>query len=147
MRPIRVAGPLMLLLVGAAIAIDSPVFFEDLAKSSGLTVPNTSGGKTRKDHILETTGNGVAVFDYDGDGAEDIFIANGTTLYATKGSPRLPQLYNNDGHGRFTEVGKNAGFAMEGWGQAVCVGDYDNDGWPDLLVTYYGTNRFYLNLL
>src|SRR5215831_512275 len=47
---------------------------------------------------------------------------------------------------RFTEVGKNAGFAMEGWGQGVCVGDYDNDGWPDLLVTYHRTNRFYLNL-
>jgi enediyne biosynthesis protein E4 len=93
------------------------VFFEDLAKCSGLTVPNTSGGKTRKDYILETTGNGVVVFDYDGDGAEDIFIfiANGTTLDVPKGSARLPQLYHNDGHGRFSEVGKNAGFAMEGW--------------------------------
>jgi hypothetical protein len=145
MRSIRVAGPLMLLLVRAVIGIDPPVFFEDLAKSSGLTVPNTSGGKTRKDYILETTGNGVAVFDYDGDGAEDI-IANGTTLDAPKASARFPRLYHNDGHARFTEAGKNAGFAMEGWGQGVCAGDYDNDGWPDLLVTYYGTNRLYRNL-
>jgi enediyne biosynthesis protein E4 len=146
MRSLRVASLLVVLLVGAAIGTDSPVFFEDLAKSSGLTVPNTSGGKTRKDYILETTGNGAAVFDYDGDGAEDIFIANGTTLDAPKAAPRLPQLYHNDGHGRFTEVGKTAGFTTEGWGQGVCVGDYDNDGWPDLLVTYYGTNRLYRNL-
>ena len=57
-------------------------------------MPNTSGGKTRKDYILETIGNGVAVFDYDGNGVEDIFIANGTTRDAPKGSPRLPQLYH-----------------------------------------------------
>jgi hypothetical protein len=109
-------------------------------------VPNTSGGKTRKDYIVETTGNGVAIFDYDGDGAEDIFIANGSTLDRHPGTKRLPQLYHNNGQGHFTEVGEKAGFTVEGWGQGVCVGDYDNDGWPDLVVTYYGSNRVYRNL-
>jgi enediyne biosynthesis protein E4 len=139
-------GASALLFVGAAIAIDLPIFFEDVAPSSGLTVPNTSGGKARKDYILETTGNGVAIFDYDGDGAEDIFIANGTTLRPDTAGKHLPQLYHNDGHGHFTEAGEHAGFTVEGWGQGVCVGDYDNDGWPDLLVTYYGHNRLYRNL-
>jgi hypothetical protein len=135
----------MLLLAGVA-ALELPFQFEDAARSSGLTVPNTSGGKTRKDYILETTGNGVAIFDYDGDGAEDIFIANGTTLDRQPGVRHSPQLYHNEGHGHFTEVGEKAGFTAEGWGQGVCVGDYDNDGRPDLLVTYYGANRLYRNL-
>jgi hypothetical protein len=94
-----------LLVAAAAIAVDAKVVFEDIAKTSGLTVPNTSGGKTRKEYILETTGNGVAIFDYDDDGAEDIYIANGSTLDAPKGARSLPQLYHNHGRGNFTEVG------------------------------------------
>src|SRR5260370_20451003 len=140
---VRLAGISALLLVGAAIAIDLPIFFEDTAPSSGLTVPNTSGGKARKDYILETTGNGVAILDYDGDGAEDIFIANGTTLQRSGAGKHLPQLYHNDGHGHFTEAGENAGFTVEAWGQGVCVGDYDNDGWPALLGSCYGHNSIY----
>ncbi len=58
---------------------------------------------------------------------------------------RLPQLYHNDGHGHFTDVAASAGFTAEGWGQGVCAGDYDNDGWPDFLLTYYGHNRLYHN--
>jgi hypothetical protein len=146
MFSLRAAGP-VLLVIGAVAAIDlPPVSFEDIARTSGLTVPNTSGGKPRKDYILETTGNGAAIFDYDGDGAEDIFIVNGTTLAGHTGPKRLPQLYHNDGHGHFTDVAEKAGFTEEGWGQGVCVGDYDNDGRPDLLVTYYGHNRLFRNL-
>src|SRR5260370_2305737 len=96
---VRLAGASALLFVGAAIAVDLPIFFEDVAPSSGLTVPNTSGGKASKDYILETTGNGVAIFDYDGDGAEDIFIANGTALQRTGAGNHLPQLYPNSGPG------------------------------------------------
>ena len=136
----------ILLLAGTAIAVEIPVYFEDVAPVRGLTVPNTFGGKTHKDYILETTGNGVAIFDYDGDGDEDIFIANGTTLTPDSSSRHLPQLYHNDGRGHFTEGALKAGFTEEGWAQGVCVGDYDNDGWPDLLVTYYGHNRLYRNL-
>src|SRR5215467_8358320 len=135
-----------LLFAAAAIAVSPSISYQDIAPSSGLTLPNTSGGKARKDYILETTGNGVAIFDYDGDGAEDLFLANGTTLDTRTPGKRLPQLYRNDGHGHFTEIGAKAGFTTEGWGQGVCVGDYDNDGRPDLLVTYYGVNRLYRNL-
>jgi hypothetical protein len=146
MRCIRAFIALGLLCLGAVIAADAPVFFEDIARPSGLLLPNTAGGKTRKDYILETTGNGVAIFDYDGDGKEDILIANGTTLDRRPGPRHLPQLYHNEGNGRFVEVGEKTGFTVEGWGQGVCVGDYDNDGRPDVLLTYYGTNRLYRNL-
>jgi hypothetical protein len=140
------AAAVTLLVLGCSgIAVGPAISFVDLAPTSGLTIGNTFGGKTHKDYILETTGNGVAIFDYDGDGAEDIFIANGTTLDERASGHHLPQLYHNDGHGHFTDVAAHAGFTAEGWGQGVCVGDYDNDGWPDLLVTYYGHNRLYRN--
>ena len=123
------------------------IHFTDVAPAAGLSVSNTFGGRTQKDYILETTGNGAAIFDFDGDGRNDIFIANGTTLKRRPNeTARLPQLYHNDGNGHFTDVAKQAGFDVEGWAQGVCVGDFDNDGHPDLLITYYGHNRLYRNL-
>lgn len=120
--------------------------FEDVASQAGLAVKNVFGGLARKDYILETTGNGVAIFDYDGDGKNDIFIANGTRLHASgTDGQAFPQLYHNIGGGHFEEVGKRAGFAQPGWAQGVCAGDYDNDGKTDLLVTYYGRNFLYHN--
>ena len=135
---------ILLCLLGLA-AVDSPhpVTFEDIAIKAGLTGRNVSGGVTKKDLILETTGNGVAIFDYDGDGANDIFISNGTTLDG-KGLPS--QLYHNDGHGHFADVAKDAGLTKIGWAQGACVGDIDNDGHPDLFVTYFGHNVLYRNL-
>jgi enediyne biosynthesis protein E4 len=121
------------------------VHFVDIAAKSGLTVPNTFGGRTHKEYILETTGNGAAIFDYDGDGYNDIFIANGTTLDdAPRGTHA--QLYRNNHTGHFTEVSEQAGLTRHGWAQGVCVGDYDNDGHSDLFVTYYGHNTLYRNL-
>jgi hypothetical protein len=120
------------------------VHFVDIAKSSGLDIPNTFGGAQKKDYILETTGTGVAIFDFDGDGRNDIFIVNGTTLSGS--SHVTSQLYHNDGNGHFTEMARQAGITQEGWGQGVCVADYDNDGRPDMLVTYYGHNVLYRNL-
>ncbi|HVW84231.1 MAG TPA: CRTAC1 family protein [Bryobacteraceae bacterium] len=119
--------------------------FIDIAAESGLTVANTFGGKEKKDSILESTGTGVAILDYNGDGANDIFIANGTMLEPS-GPPVRSQLYRNDGKGHFTEVGAQAGLTRTGWAQAACVGDFDNDGRPDLLVTYYGRNSLYRNV-
>ena len=137
-------------LLGAVLLLGAPeaeVHFIDIAKSAGLTIPTTFGGVHRKDYILETTGTGVAIFDYDGDGRNDIFIVNGTTLGRGPQAPRLTsQLYHNDGNGHFTEVGRQAGITQEGWGQGVCVADYDNDGLPDMLVTYYGHDILYHNL-
>ena len=130
-------------LAGPAVYIQ----LVDIASISGLSLPNTFGGKETKTYILESTGNGVAIFDYDGDGANDILITNGTTLDGSgAGPPRTLQLYHNDGGGKFSDVSRQAGFTVEGWAQGVCVGDYNNDGKPDLLVTYYGHNRLYKNL-
>ncbi len=131
------------------ISAEAPnlVSFVDLAISSGLSASNEYGGRDRKDFIVETTGNGVAIFDADQDGTPDLLLLNGTTLTGpVQGAPRLPQLYRNDGRGKFRLSGKESGFTHEGWAQGVCAGDYDNDGRTDLLLTYYGHNRLYRNL-
>jgi enediyne biosynthesis protein E4 len=136
-----------LVMAAAALCVElSTIHFVDTASARGVDGVNTYGGKTRKDYILETTGNGVAVFDYDGDGANDLLFVNGTTFDAkSSGSKHVVQLYHNDGKGNFIDVSAKAGFTVEAWGQGVCVGDYDNDGRPDLLITYYGHNRLYHN--
>src|SRR5437867_9961938 len=118
----------------------------DVAVRAGLTGKNVYGGLQRKDYILETTGNGVAIFDYDGDGADDVFFANGAILPGQSGQGGRLQLYHNDGKGRFSDQAAKAGLTQTGWAQGVCVGDYDNDGHPDFFVTYYGHNVLYRNL-
>ncbi len=124
---------------------EAPVVrFIDVAAASGLNEPNTFGGSERKTSILESTGTGAAIFDFDGDGFNDIFIANGATLDA-RAPATHSDLYRNDGRGHFTEVSAAAGLRQSGWAQAACVGDIDNDGHPDLLVTYYGHNVLYRN--
>src|SRR5258708_3939188 len=121
----------LLLWAGAP---DTPAIrFIDIAAQSGLTVPNTFGGKEKNDFILESTGTGAAIFDYNGDGANDIFIANGT-VFTPAGPPAHSQLYRNDGKGHFTDVSQQAGLTRTGCAQAACVGDFDNDGWPDIYV-------------
>src|ERR1700693_287599 len=128
-------------LVAAMIAVgaDAPaIHFVDIAAQAGLTIPNTFGGREKKDSILESTGTGAAIFEFDGDGANANFSATGP--------PSRSQLYKNDGRGHFTEVGQQAGLTRTGWAQAACVGDFDNDGHPDLFVTYYGHNSLYRNL-
>ncbi len=120
--------------------------FEDVAEKAGLTMTNVFGGTDTKTYIIETTGPGVAVFDYDNDGWPDIFIMNGTTLEgATGANTPTNHLYRNNHDGTFTDVTVKAGLVATGWGQGVCAGDYDNDGWEDLYVTYYGKNRLYHN--
>src|ERR1700722_8540058 len=120
--------------------------FTDIAEKAGLTAQNIFGGLVTKKYIIETTGTGVAIFDYDNDGWPDIFIVNGTTLegFPAKEAPSN-HLYHNNHDGTFTDVTAKAGLTATGWGQGVCVGDYDNDGWEDLYVTYYGKNRLYHN--
>jgi enediyne biosynthesis protein E4 len=122
------------------------VDFADIAQKAGLTASNIFGGKNSSTYILESTGTGVAIFDYDNDGWPDIFLVNGTTL---EGFPAAlaptNHLYHNNHDGTFTDVTQKAGLLATGWGQGVCVGDYDNDGWEDLYVTYFGKNRLYHN--
>jgi hypothetical protein len=121
--------------------------FVDIAEKAGLTMSEIFGGVNSKKYIIETTGTGVAIFDYDNDGWPDIFIVNGTTLEDAKtGKGPTNRLYHNNHDGTFTDVTVKAGLAASsGWGQGVCVGDYDNDGWEDLYVTYYGKNHLYHN--
>ncbi|MEX2262577.1 MAG: CRTAC1 family protein [Bryobacteraceae bacterium] len=116
----------------------------DLASESGLSSSNVYGGATAKKFILEMTGNGVAVVDFDNDGWRDLFFVNGTRLDAAAPAPH--RLYRNLGDGRFEDATKTSGIANQGWGQGVCAGDYDNDGFTDLLVTYYGHNVLHRNL-
>ena len=122
-------------------------YFVDEAAKAGLIANNVFGGVDTKKYIIETTGTGVAIFDYDNDGWPDIFVVNGTTLDALAKGTAAPtnHLYHNNRDGTFTDVTAKAGLAHTGWGQGVCVGDYDNDGNEDLFVTYYGKNMLYHN--
>jgi len=119
--------------------------FEDVAAEAGLNATIISGGEITKKYILESTGTGVAIFDYDNDGWPDIFFVNGTRLDLPPGANPSNHLYRNNHDGTFTDVTAAAGLSASGWGQGVCVGDYDNDGWEDLYITYYGKNRLYHN--
>src|SRR5216110_3890115 len=120
--------------------------FMDIGEKAGLTMTNVFGGVDTKKYIIETTGTGIAIFDYDNDGWPDIFVVNGTTLEGfPSGQAPINHLYRNNHDGTFLDVTLKAGLAAGGWGQGVCVGDYDNDGWEDLYVSYYGKNRLYHN--
>ena len=124
------------------------VHFEDIASQAGLGALNVYGGDTHKEFIIETTGNGAIIFDYDNDGWPDIFLPNGSTVEGFAGDKDQPpagHLYHNNHDGTFTDVTSRAGLARPGWGQGGCVGDYDNDGYLDLLVTYWGQNVLYRN--
>src|SRR5580700_4658871 len=114
------------------------VHFEDIAHQAGLTAPNTYGGDKHKEFIIESTGNGAIIFDYDNDGWPDIFLPNGSRVEGfPKGREPSGHLYHNNQNGSFSDVTSRAGLARAGWGQGACVGDYDNDGKLDLLETFW----------
>jgi len=120
--------------------------FVDVAREAGLASRTVLLGHESKDFLLSTTGGGIALFDYDNDGWLDIFVVNGWGLKDfPKGEEPTNRLYRNNHDGTFTNVTEKAGLVRHGWGQGVCVGDYDNDGNLDLFVTYYGRNVLYHN--
>jgi hypothetical protein len=122
------------------------VSFLNVARESGLNVKTFFGGEHKNKYLLETTGCGIAFYDYDNDGWLDIFIVNGSRLEGfPAGSEPTSHLFRNNRDGTFTDVTAKAGVAHSGWGQGVCIGDYDNDGYEDLFVTYYGKNVLYHN--
>jgi hypothetical protein len=122
------------------------IHFEDIAQQVGLTALNSYGGDKHKEFIIESTGNGAIVFDYDNDGWPDIFLPNGSRIAGfPQGQEPTGHLYHNNQNGTFTDVTAKSGLARAGWGQGGCVGDYDNDGYLDLLVTYWGQNILYHN--
>ena len=126
---------------------DLGVTFVDVARESGLNAKTFFGGDHKNKYLLETTGCGVAFYDYDNDGWLDIFLVNGSRLEGfAAGQAPSNHLYKNNRDGTFTDVTAKAGLTHSGWGQAVCIGDYDNDGFDDLFITYFGKNVLYRNL-
>jgi hypothetical protein len=123
------------------------VSFVDVVKGSGLDIETIYGGVGKNKYLLETTGCGLAFYDYDNDGWLDVFLVNGWRLEGfAKGKEPHCHLFKNNRDGTFTDVTKGSGLDIRtGWGQACCVGDYDNDGHDDLFVTYYGQNALYHN--
>jgi hypothetical protein len=122
------------------------VSFLSVGREAGFNVKTTFGGEHKNKYLLETTGCGVAFYDYDNDGWLDIFLVNGTRLEGfPAGDTPISRLFKNNRDGTFTDVTLKAGVGHSGWGQGVCVGDYDNDGFDDLFVTYFGKNVLYRN--
>ena len=123
------------------------VNFTDIAFKAGLGgARNVSGSPTNKRFLVEEMGAGVALFDYDNDGWLDIFLVNGSHFESAKGTAKpTSYLFRNNRDGTFTDVTRQAGLTHSGWGQGCCVGDFDNDGFDDLFVSYWGSNVLYRN--
>jgi hypothetical protein len=118
----------------------------DVAREARLDFLQASGGDSNKKYILETTGAGVAFIDYDNDGWLDIFLINSSRLDKDPvGSTPCNKLFRNNRDGTFADVTEKAGLSRSGWGQGVCIGDYDNDGNADIFVTYWGEDVLYHN--
>ncbi len=134
------------LLTGALLfAAGFELRFTDVGQQAGFNTPMVFGGAKEKKYILETTGSGVALIDYDNDGWTDVFLVNGSTLSGAAGVKPTNHLYRNLKNGKFEDVTVKAGLARSGWGQGVCAADFDNDGFTDLFVTYWGQNVLYRN--
>jgi enediyne biosynthesis protein E4 len=122
------------------------VRFVDVARQSGLIHDVVYGGVDKVKYIVEANGCGVAFYDYDNDGWVDIYVLNGSRLEGfRKGQEPINRLYRNNRNGTFTDVTARAGLGHSGWANGVCIGDYDNDGFDDLFVSYWGRNVLYHN--
>lgn len=125
----------------------APVVFEDVTEKTAMANFKHRSGGPQKDYIFETPAGGVAIFDYDADGRPDVYFLNGSTMAAMQGKEKPPRsaLYRNLGNWKFEDVTSKAGVGNERWGFGVAVGDYDNDGRPDMYVANWGSSRLYHN--
>ncbi len=140
----RLAGKSFQGLAGA----DAPynVQFRDVAREAGLTHEVFYGSSEQVKYIVEANGCGVAFCDFDNDGWLDAFVLNGSRLDGFPGrEPPTNRLYRNNRDGTFSDVTEQAGLKRSGWANSVCIGDFDNDGYDDLFVTYWGQNVLYRN--
>jgi hypothetical protein len=144
-RPLVAAGGLLAVLAAGA-APAPPVRFTEQATAAGLSFRTTYGEPGQSRYILETTGTGAAFLDFDNDGDLDAFLANGSTLAESGDGPRARcALFRNVGGGRFEDVTEKAGLGRAGWGQGAAAADYDNDGFVDLYLTFWGGNVLFHN--
>jgi enediyne biosynthesis protein E4 len=118
--------------------------FTDVAAKAGLQAVTVYGESDRKEYIVETLGCGCAFLDFDNDGWLDIFLLSGNR-FANAPAGTSNRLFRNNRDGTFTDVTERAGLLKMGWACGVCVGDYNNDGFEDLFVTYWGQNVLYRN--
>jgi len=141
----RVAAALTCAALVTAACGQSPIVLRDVTRQTGVTFQHTDGGSGRR-YIVETVSAGLALFDYDRDGDVDLYFLNGAPLKGTTCDvPPTNALYRNDGRFRFTDVTAESGAGDTGYGLGVAVGDYDNDGDPDLYLNNYGLNVMYRN--
>ncbi|HZI94903.1 MAG TPA: CRTAC1 family protein [Patescibacteria group bacterium] len=135
-----------LLTATLAAAAGGAPLFNEVTRPAGLGGVMLVTGSSSKDYIVETIGTGAAAFDFDLDGWQDIYLPNGSRLEGfPKGQEPRPHLFRNKGDGTFEDVTARSGLGEPFWGSGVAVGDYDNDGWPDLYATAYGGNRLFHN--
>ncbi len=124
----------------------SPDQFIEVSKQAGINFTLTSGDPEKRYIVEAKGGGGVAWIDFNNDGFPDLFLVNGSTFeHWKRGDSPRSSLYRNNRDGTFTDVSRGSGLERTGWGMGVCVGDYDNDGYDDLYVTYYGGNVLYRN--
>ncbi|MBI3473493.1 MAG: CRTAC1 family protein [Candidatus Solibacter usitatus] len=142
----RVALAAVVVLASLLIQAPDAVRFVDVAAEAGIKDLFYCGAERTKNYIVETLGAGVAFIDYDNDGRLDLFVVTASRLEGfPRGQEPTNHLYRNEGGGKFKDVSREAGVARSGWGQGVCAGDFDNDGYIDLFVTYWGHDVLYRN--
>ncbi|MCP5117430.1 MAG: CRTAC1 family protein [bacterium] len=125
------------LMLAGFTAGGQTIRYENIAAKAGLTDVFPNGGADTKRYIIETTGGGAGLIDFDNDGLLDAFV--------TSGEGSTNRLYHNEGNDRFVDITEEAGLTSSGWQKGVCASDYDNDGFTDLMVTNYGAITLYRN--